>query len=270
MPKRKTRRTAATADRHRLYELSVQEPEADCDFIEQAWKELRGRSPRTLREDFCGTAITAIEWVRRNRRHKALGVDIDPEVLGHARQRIRKRLPKESRKRMALLQADVLKVETEPTDTVMATNFSYFVFKTRALMKRYFKHARASLADDGLFIVDIYGGSETFTEMVEDRDVDGFTYVWDQHHYNPITGDVINYIHFRFPDGTKMDRAFSYEWRLWTIPELREILKEAGFREVTVYWEGTDEETDEGDGVWSPSKVGEACLGWVAYLVAEK
>jgi hypothetical protein len=63
--KRKPRaRTAANSDRFELYELSVQSPEADCEFIEQAWRELKGRAPRTIREDFCGTAITAIEWVK--------------------------------------------------------------------------------------------------------------------------------------------------------------------------------------------------------------
>ena len=88
--------------------------------------------------------------------------------------------------------------------------------------------------------------------------------------YHPVTGDVVNHIHFKFPDGTKIKKAFTYEWRLWTLPELRELLLEAGFREVTVYWEGTDEETGEGDGEWKATTVGEACPGWVAYLAAEK
>ena len=51
----------------------------------------------------------------------------------------------------------------------------------------------------GLFLLDAYGGSDSFLEMDEERDLDGFTYIWDQHHVNPITGDVVNYIHFEFP-----------------------------------------------------------------------
>ena len=78
------------------------------------------------------------------------------------------------------------------------------------------------------------------------------------------------YIHFRFPDGSRMNRAFSYHWRLWTLPELRELLLEAGFRSATVYWEGTDPKTGEGDGIYSPATVGDADPGWVCYLVAEK
>jgi hypothetical protein len=39
---------------------------------------------------------------------------------------------------------------------------------------------------------------------------------------------------------------------------------------VTVYWEGTNHKTGEGNGVFKPSRRGEACAGWIAYLVAEK
>ncbi len=85
-----------------------------------------------------------------------------------------------------------------------------------------------------------------------------------------ITGDAVNYIHFRFPDGSQITKAFEYDWRLWTLPELQELLIEAGFAKVTVYWEGTDEETEEGDGEFKPTTIGEACEGWIAYLVAEK
>jgi SAM-dependent methyltransferase len=263
-------RTAAGSDPYELYELSVQEPSVDCEVVLQFWKELRGRRPRTLREDFCATAITAIEWVRSNRLHSAVGIDLDPVVLEQAHRRVKHRLKPRQRSRLQLIEGNVLEVETEPMDCILATNFSYYTFKSRRTMKRYFRRVRDALVDDGLFILDAYGGSDAFLELKEKREVDGFTYVWDQSHYNPVTGDVVNHIHFRFPDGTRINRAFTYEWRLWTLPELREILSEAGYSDVTVYWEGTDEETDEGNGEWSVTKTGEACAGWVAYIVAEK
>ena len=77
------------------------------------------------------------------------------------------------------------------------------------------------------------------------------------------------FIHFRFPDGSKLKKAFSYSWRLYTAPELRDMLLEAGFRDVTVYWEGEDED-GEGNGVFTPNEKGEADLAWIAYIVAEK
>jgi hypothetical protein len=262
--------TAATADRHELYEKAVQEPEAEVDLIDQVWKEQRGRRCRSVREDFCGTAAVCMEWIKRRKRNTAIGVDLDTEVLDWARSKVSERLTKEQAERLQLLEADVRTVETEPVDSVLAMNFSYYIFETREELRGYFERAREAIVDDGLMLLDAYGGSDSFTEMEEDRDLDGFTYTWDQHYYNPITGVAVNYIHFSFPDGSRMKRAYRYRWRLWTLPEIRELLIEAGFRKVVVYWEGTDEETEEGNGEWSVSNRGEACPGWVAYLVAMK
>lgn len=268
--KRRSQRTAKTSDKHELYELSVQDTEAECDFIDQVWKERRKRLARRLREDFCGTAATSVEWVKRRKDNTAIGVDIDPTVLKWREARLPDGLDPEQRKRLTLRQGDVRTVRTPRVECVLAMNFSYYLFKTREAIRTYFKHVRSSLVDDGMFVLDAYGGSESFEELEEDRKVKGFTYVWDQHAYNPITGDAVNYIHFRFPDGSQIKKAFEYDWRLWTLPELQELLTEAGFAKVTVYWEGTDEETEEGDGEFKPTTIGEACEGWIAYLVADK
>ena len=53
------------------------------------------------------------------------------------------------------------------------------------------------------------------------------------------------------------------------MPELTEVLAEAGFAKSTVYWEVTDEDGD-GDGEFTPEVQGEADAGWIAYIVAEK
>ena len=96
--------------------------------------------------------------------------------------------------------------------------------------------------------------------MKEKTKYDGFTYIWEQASYYPITGEMTCYIHFKFPDGSKMKRAFEYTWRLWTLPEIVEMLGETGFKNPTVYWEGTDED-GEGDGVFTPEERGEAGRG---------
>jgi len=252
------------------YEKSVQEPEAEIDFIDQVWKERRGRLAKRIREDFCGTAISSCQWVKTRPGNTAVSVDLDPLVLSIAEQRIANLLDEDERGRIRLVNADVLTADVEPVDSVLAMNFSYFLFKDRPQLIDYFKRVRAGLVGDGIFICDAYGGFEAFEELEETRACDGFTYVWDQALYNPITGDAVNHIHFRFPDGSEMKNAFTYEWRLWTLPEIQDALRDAGFREVTVYWEGTDEETEEGNGEFLPSNKGEACAGWIAYIVAEK
>ncbi|MDG2424124.1 MAG: class I SAM-dependent methyltransferase [Phycisphaerales bacterium] len=263
-------RTAKGSDIHELYELSVQDPEGEIDTIDRIWKDQRGRTASSMREDFCGTAAVAREWVKKRPDNTAVGIDLSPEVLDWCRARIDANLNEEQSSRLELIEGDVLVSPTKPVETVLAFNFSYFLFKKREQVLNYFKTVKDQLLDDGLFILDAYGGSDSFLEMEEDRDLDGFTYVWDQHHYDPVSGDVINHIHFKFPDGTKIKNAFTYEWRLWTLPEIQELLVEAGFRRAVVYWEGTDEETDEGNGVWTEAEKGEACEGWVAYLVGIK
>ena len=269
-PKRKGWKTAKTADILELYELSVQEPGSEVDIIDQVWQEQRGRTAKILREDFCGTAAISIEWVKRREENNAFGIDLDSPTLEWTRKRLADRLDDHQRSRIDLIEGDVLSSPTQSSDTILATNFSYFIFKTREEVRNYFRIVHEGLVDDGLFILDAYGGSDSYLEMTEDRDLDGFTYTWDQNFFDPITGDVVNHIHFKFPDGTKIKKAFTYEWRLWTLPEIQELLLEAGFKDTVVYWEGTDDETGEGDGEWAVSKRGEACEGWVAYIVGIK
>jgi SAM-dependent methyltransferase len=264
---RRTWRTARTSDRHELYEKSVQDPQSECSYIERIYRVLRGRAPVSLREDFCGTALVSRMWVRKRGR-VAHGVDLDREVLDWAKARAASDLGADARSRLALLRGDVRTVRTPPADVLVAMNFSTFVFHTRAALLEYYRRAHAHLKRDGIIIVDAYGGSGSWTEQEEERNLDGFTYVWDQAMVNPVTGRVRNHIHYRFPDGTSLRRAFTYDWRLWTLPEIQEVMVEAGFRKPVVYWEGTTKD-GEGNGVFRPSVRGEACEAWVAYIAAE-
>lgn len=260
---------AEVADRHELYEESVQNVEEECIFVAENFEKMRGRAPQSFREDFCGTASACCEWVHKGADRTAIGVDLDPEVLGWGRANRVGRLDDEQKQRVTLIKENVLHVETEKVDVVGAFNFSYFIFQQRELMKQYFRSVYDSLKDDGLFFLDAFGGYEAYEEMKEKTKYDNFTYVWEQAHYYPISGEMTCYIHFKFPDGSKMKRAFEYTWRLWTLPEITEMLAEAGFRNPTVYWEGTDEDGD-GDGVFTPDDKGEADAGWIVYIIAEK
>ena len=261
---------ADQADRHVLYQESVQDTEAEIDFVEETWAELRNRPAELLREDFCGTANTACEWVRRDPAHRAFGVDLDAEVLEWGALNNLAQLDAEQRSRIELVQDDVLETLPEVADVILAMNFSYYLFATRTEMLEYFRNVRDGLAEDGIFFLDAYGGYDAPREIEEERECDGFTYIWEQASFNPIDGMMDCCIHFRFPDHSRIDKAFTYRWRLWTLPELRELLSAAGFSDVTVYWEGTDEENNEGNGVYEPALVGDADPGWVCYIVAQR
>jgi hypothetical protein len=265
--RRKTQ--AVLADRHTLYQESVQDVQSEIDFVEETWRALRDRPAELLREDFCGTANTACEWVRRDVQHYAMGIDLDAEVLDWGQLNNLEQLDDDQYDRMVLLHDNVIHAQPELADIVLAMNFSYYLFLDRASLLDYFISVHEGLVDDGIFFLDAYGGYDSPKELTEERECDGFTYIWEQASFNPIDSLMNCHIHYEFPDNSRMDRAFSYHWRLWTLPEIRELLVEAGFSRVTVYWEGTDPETNEGNGIYQPSEVGDADPGWVCYIVAE-
>ena len=265
---------AARADRHRLYQRSVQDVEAEIDFVEQVWGELRERPAIFLREDFCGTANTACEWVVRDDEHQAVGIDLDREVLDWGRANRLIQLDEEQLERIELLNEDVLQTRPGLADIILAMNFSYYLFLTRDGLREYFVNVLDGLVSDGILFLDAYSGYEAPMVIQESReceDGDGneFTYVWDQSSFNPINSCMDCHIHFEFPDKSRMEKAFSYHWRLWTLPEIREILYDAGFSRVDIYWEGTDEENNEGNGIYTPSETGDPDPGWVCYIVAQ-
>ena len=260
---------AEQADIHELYEESVQNVETEVEFLQTTFRDLSGREAFLFREDFCGTASASCQWVRQGKEYQAIGVDIDPKVLDWGRRNRVARLASEDQARVSLIESDVQTVETPKVDILAAFNFSYWVFKVRAQMIAYMRRCHNALKDDGVLFMDMFGGPESFEETKEKTKYDGFTYIWDQADFHPVTNHMQCYIHFKFPDGSKIKRAFSYSWRMYTAPELRDMLLEAGFRKATVYWEGEDED-GEGNGVFSPDPEGEADLAWIAYIVAEK
>lgn len=267
--KQRGTRMAETADRFELYENAVQDADTEMEFVADVYSETRGREARVLREDFCGSGWAACEWVRRDSGNRAFGVDLDEEVLEWGRQRHWSGLSADEQARVKLLHGDVLATDTGPADIIVAMNFSYWIFKERAQLLKYFKTVHDGLAEDGMFLMDAYGGYEAFQdEYTEKRKCDGFTYVWEQEDYDPVSGDYVCHISFRFPDGSALQRAFSYHWRLWTLPEIRELLTEAGFRKVSVWWQGEDEDGEE-DGEYELVERGDADPAWICYLAAE-
>ncbi|MFG0257689.1 MAG: methyltransferase domain-containing protein [Phycisphaerales bacterium JB043] len=261
---------AELADRHDLYQQSVQCVESEIDFIDETYEAIRGRKATLLREDFCGTANTSCEWVRRRIDNRAIGVDLDEEVLGWGREHNLATLEGDGASRIELHLDNVMTVETERVDCLLAMNFSYWLFETRQELLAYFRRCHEALKDDGVFFLDSYGGYDAPREIEEERECEGFTYIWDQHSFNPVTSHMECKIHFVMPDGSRINNAFEYHWRLWTLPEIREILEEAGFARTTVYFEGIDEDTDEGDGNFEPTEEADADAGWIAYIAAEK
>jgi len=271
------RATPQVRDKHLLYSAAVQSPDTDLEFFLRVFRRERGRTFRTLREDFCGTAALACEWVRSGPDRRAWGVDLDGRTLDWGRRRYVSRLG-EAAERIELIRGDVREARTPPVEVVAALNFSFCVFKTREELGGYFRSVHAGLDPDGLFFLDLYGGTESMTEETERRRIaasrafDGtripaFTYVWEQAAFNPIDHHAVCQIHFDLAGGVRLQRAFRYDWRLWTLPEVRELLLEAGFARADVYVEGWDDDADEADGVFRRRVRFQNQSGWIGYVV---
>lgn len=273
--KAKKRRTMAQkADRHRLYLLSVQSPEHEIEFFEQAYRDANRRKPYTLREDFCGTFSVCCQWVASHSKRTALGVDLCEDTLQWGREHNLAKLTPAQQRRVRLLNQDVRKRNRPPVDILAAQNFSFWIFKTRQEVIEYFRIARSNLNNSGVMIMDMMGGSECYSdELVDKRKIKkgkkGFSYHWEQAYFNPSNADATFYISFKFPDGSKLKRAFEYHWRFWTIPEVREMLEEAGFRESHIYWEREDEDGED-TGIWERGEESPNHPSWISYVVAVK
>ncbi|MHC5072709.1 MAG: class I SAM-dependent methyltransferase, partial [Planctomycetota bacterium] len=196
--------------------------------------------------------------------------DLHGPTLAWGRKHNLAKLNEDQQRRVTLLQNNVLEVQRPQADMIAAMNFSYSVFKTRKEITAYVKNAYRTLKKGGVLLMDIWGGSETQILQEEERDQDGFSYIWDQDDFDPLTYNITCKIHFGFEDGSRLRNAFVYDWRLWTVPELREVMTEAGFQDIHVLWEGTERKTGEGNGVFRRVKRGEPDEAWIAYVVGSK
>lgn len=266
----KTASMGSTYDKHLLYENSVQDPEYDVDLFKQFYSDIRATKPKTLREDFCGTFMLCRHWVADNDKHIAHGYDIGTEPVEYGKKYHLSKLSTEQKKRIHIHQKDVRTITDIKFDIITASNFSYFIFKTRNELKEYFSSVYNSLDSNGIFIMDHFGGPGNEPENIEEKDCElpsgeEFIYYWEQETLNPINHNAQFYIHFKDPNGVKINRAYSYDWRMWSIVEIREILEEVGFSKSVVYWEDDDEErfyaTEEGE---------QDCLNWIAQIVGVK
>lgn len=253
---------AATADPYDLYERSVQDTEVTIDLIDRMYRGRHGRLALSMREDFCGTAQLSTDWVLSHPERTAVGLDIDRTTLDWARRHNLPRAPGADG-RIELIERDVLAgADGRLFDVVAALNFSYFTFHERRTLVAYLRSVHRSLVDGGLMLLDMHGGPDAQFKLEETTDFDGFDYVWEQDVFDPINNRAVCRIHYRFPDGSELRDAFTYDWRVWSIPELRDALVEAGFSAVDVWWD----DYEEGDP--SPRTRAENQEGWVAYVAA--
>lgn len=257
----------AIIQKYRNYEYAVQSPEHVIDFIQQEYRRINGRRAQSLREDFCGTGWMACEWVRRGPQQRAVGVDLSPEPILFGKEFHYAKLRPAQQKRMRFKQENVLKAGGK-FDVIVAMNFSYCIFKTRSEIVKYFKQVRKSLKPKGLFILDLFGGTEAQIAEKTRLQYGTLTYFWECKSFNVVTNEGKWAIHFK-RKGKRLERdVFTYDWRLWGCPELLDIMKDAGFSMTRAYWEG-DGKDGGGNDIFTATTNEENCNVWNSYLVAQ-
>lgn len=231
-------------DRYDLYELCVQTPEDLAPLLAA----IHGGDPMVLGEDFCGTAALSACWVGAASGRRAVVVDHDAEPLARVTRQ----------ESIEIVRGDVIR-DTSPdrhrVDVLYTGNFSIGEMHTRRELLDYLRHARARLGTGGIFVCDTYGGETSFQTGSVERDhplPDGriVRYAWEQREADQLTGEVVDVMHFRVLRNGVVEQdlpdAFVYRWRLRSVPELRDAMRDAGFVSTDVYPRVPDARDDDG------------------------
>ena len=244
---------------HDLYELCVQSPAHLVPFL----RAVHGHDPRLLGEDFAGTAALSHLWADQGENHHAVAVDLDANALAF----------RGVHPRVTTHCQDV-RDASDPADAIFVGNFSIGYWHTRADLVAYLTHARSRLNPGGVFVCDTYGGESALLLGDVHRDHwipddpryaghagKRIRYTWEQRAADPITGRVTDVLHFRVERAGVIEQeffdAFVYEWRLWSITEIRDAMDDAGFNTTEVYAKTADAIDDEGNAYVLPIEDGE-------------
>lgn len=257
-------------DKYFYYTQSVQSVDTDVIFFNKVYKELNKTKPFSLREDFCGTFALCCAWVKSGSDKQACGVDLSAEPTEYGKKYYLSQLSAEEKKDIRVCNQNVLLSDNcGKFDLVVAQNFSYCAIKQRKNLLKYFTQSKKRLNKNGLFVLDCFGGEQCSSPNEEEtvHKEEGFSYFWDQDSFDPTNNEAQFYIHFKMKGKKKHKKVFEYDWRLWTLPELKELLLEAGFSDVFIYWEKDDNEGG-GSGDFYITAGEENCEAWIAYIVA--
>ncbi|OZJ06614.1 hypothetical protein BZG36_00313 [Bifiguratus adelaidae] len=267
---------ASQANLHEVYEASVQMPKREVQTLFNIHQELyndpeddsRPTAPEILREDFCGTAVLCKEWILRNPLvRKAYGVDLSLLTLKYGREQhlVNPTLAEN----LQLFHGNVLTIEGVPkADIISALNYGIFYFHERRDLIRYLVRCREGLNEHGVLIVDAFGGTIVPTGNQKRRRLGGFTYIYTQRDFNPLTNRTMVTLSFKFSDGSKLKDAFTYDFRVYSLKEITEAMLEAGFKSTHIWIAEASNDEDEVNEFQEVEKEFPVMESWNAYIAA--
>jgi len=276
-----------------LYRWAVQDPETHASVLRLMFERMHpGCTATLLREDFAGTSAEAVAWLALAAGRRALAVDCDAPTVAWARRRARRILGARADD-LQFIEADVMRTAppaVPAADIISVLNFSILYLRVPEQLQAYLRHAWDCMASPGVLVLNLFGGAGALKphtdhhlvtprpRLASEAAIPAFEYLWEQRHIDPQTRRLDCRIHFRIPNpaghgaALELRDAFRYDWRLWSLAELMEGLRAAGFDEVQV-WRHTYDPARGADGVFLgavPPDSFESLDLWTAYLVASR
>lgn len=269
-----------------LYEVAVQDPVAQARVLRHVHQSILGEVPTHLREDFAGLASDSIAWIQLDPTHRAVAVELDPELVRRGRERATRILGRRA-PHLDFIQSSVQALDAgraAPADIVCALNFSIGYLRRRKELTTYLAGACKVLDKGGIFVANAFGGPanlqpRTVTHSIPARKarrespaLPAFLYHWEIRRHNPVNQLGEFRIHFEIPSASgasprHLRDAFIYRWRLWSLPELTEALLDAGFDRAEV-WRHSLEPSADGPRVSiGPVRSLARLEAWVVYVV---
>lgn len=201
-------------------------------LIRDEYTQKFGTAPQRLREDFCGTCANGIEWIKFGDQYRAIGIDVDEPVIKLAQAKSNSVLSSEETDRLTLIHGNVLELQLPTADIIAALNCSFCYFWKRQEFKEYLEKCFATISNCGMIALEIYCGADAYNLGCDEIPLEGVTAIWEQAKFDPITNRCLNFIHFRLDDGELIERAFVYDFRLWSPAECIDLLHEVGFTQI--------------------------------------
>ncbi|KAJ3044228.1 hypothetical protein HDV00_002906 [Rhizophlyctis rosea] len=258
---------AEQIDVHTCYQEAVQLPQAEVENLVNMYGEAQRdfgqadelgqyKKPTLLREDFCGTAILCRAFCKSHVEREAVGVDLDESVIKYAREVTLAEGPESERVRVVHgnVLSTPMELKVSKVDIIAGLNYGCFYFKKRADLVKYLTNSRMGLREGGVLIVDVFGGARVTGSVgrLVRREFGKFSYFFEQKPFEVMTNTARVHLHFRFEDGSWLKDAFEYDFRAYTIIEIKEAMLEAGFCKTQTWVAPSAEqenvEDDEEDG----------------------
>lgn len=217
----------------RFMEKLVDYP-AWVDYVERIFERFR-RGPKKILDLACGTGIPTILFARRG--YQVTGIERSEEMLAVLKEKIDD-LP------IKIINADIRCFSVpEPADAAISLYDSINYLLTEEDLIRCFLCVYKALVPEGIMVFDmntVYGlekqwGNQTFT-----RENEELVSIW-QCHFDPKT--MISTLHLVFweklPDGTTGEKYEEvHQERAYTVKEVKEALKRAGFSRTRFFHHG--------------------------------